>query len=255
MKIRMQKTLLMLLSVLIMLNITCCGNKGNEDTDANLGKEITLPHDSSYYEGTEKPVINIVDELEALGFRNINTIEDDKGINYFKVNSVKICKNNSKKFKSFKEGDVFYANNPIEIHYYGNAFEDGMIHKTDIFEFEKYIKNLEGIIWSNEHTVTEGISGYLGTLMNEDQTIHINLYANDLKEITSAYITTSSENIDIIKMFASYFNTEFIDQKETEKWLDESLIADKENNQIFGDAEFYISPQYDTERKLTITAL
>ena len=119
MKIRIQKTLLILLSVLIVLNITCCGNKGNEDTDTSLGKEITLPYDSSYYEGTEKPVINIVDELEALGFTNINTIEDDEGIYYFKVNSVKICKNNSKKSKSFKEGDVFYANDPIEIHYYG----------------------------------------------------------------------------------------------------------------------------------------
>ena len=164
--------------------------------------------------------------------------------------------NNSKKFKSFKEGDIFYANSPIEIHYYGNAFEDGMIHKTDIFELEKYIKNSEGITWSNEHNVTEGLSGYLGTLMNDDQTICIDLYANDLNEITSASITTSSENIDIIKMFASYFNTELIDQKETEKWLDESLSADKEEHtQTFGDAEFYISPQYDAERKLTITAL
>jgi len=220
-------------------------------TESSVEK-ITMPKASYYYTGHERPVGRIVAELEELGFTNIKTVEVEEGIYYFSVEELKIYPSEGSEGEHFDEGDVFNADSLIEVYYYGGPLEDGMIQETNIFEIEKKIKNSTGYVWSNDHSVIEGRTGYFGTLYCEEQDIWCDLYGNDLEEITTAKISVSKADFEFLITFASFFDTSLINSDDVIEWL-KNYSSQDDYSKVFGDADF--SLYYDETYTLYITAL
>ena len=233
-----------------------------ENNTTELSKEtesvqITMPHDSYFYTGNERPVGHIVSDLEELGFTNIATIAVDPGWFYYAVEDVKIYSADSDKMVHFDEGDIFPADALIEVYYYGGPMEDGMIQETNIFTIDQRLKSVEGYTWSSEHSVIEGRTGYLGDCYCKDKNIWVSLYGNDLEEITLASIDVFEEDYELLITFVSFFDTSLIDAEEVQQWIQEYNPENGSATKVFGDAEFSLHFGMENEDKysLYITAL
>lgn len=134
--------------------------------------------------------------------------------------------------------------------------EDGAIQGTNIFTIEKQIKSTTGYHWSDDHSVIEGRTGYLGTLLCEEKDIWCDLYGNDLEEITLASIDVFEEDFDLLITFVSFFDTNLIDTTIVQQWLKDNKSSN-ESSKIFGDAEFslFYGEADDNKYSLYITAL
>ena len=219
--------------------------------------QITMPHDSYFYTGNERPVGHIVSDLEKLGFTNIETIEVDPGWFYFAVEDVKIYSADSDKMVHFDAGDTFPADALIEVFFYGGPMEDGMIQEVNIFTIDQKLKRVEGYTWSSEHSVIEGRTGYLGDCYCEEKNIWVSLYGNDLKLITSANIDVFEADFELLITFASFFNTSLIDAEAVQQWIRDYNPENGSVSKVFGDAKFSLHFGMENEDKysLYITAL
>ena len=236
---------------------TVAENNTTEPSKETESVQITMPHDSYFYTGNERPVGHIVSDLEELGFSNITTIEVDPGWFFFAVEDVKIYSADSDKMVHFDEGDTYPADALIEVYYYGGPMEDGMIQETNIFTIEEQLRSIEGYTWSGDYSVIEGRTGYFGNCHCEDKNIWVSLYGNDLEEITSANIDVFEEDYELLITFTSFFNTSLIDAEEVQQWIQEYNPENGSATKVFGDAEFSLHFGMENEDKysLYITAL
>ena len=132
--------------------------------------------------------------------------------------------------------------------------EDGVIQDTNIFDIEKQLKSFSKYKWSEEHGVTEGRTGYFGTIYCEENDFWCDLYGNDLEEITSASLEVHKDDIDLLLTFCSYFETSLINYEEVETWINNYTADDGFVSKTFGDAEFHLN-EYEDIIELTIQAL
>lgn len=205
---------------------------------------IVMPHDEDYYKGSGKLSRKVVAELEDLGFTNIKTIEVEKGLYHFAVESVKIFEDSTDKYGSFKEGYAFPADALVEVHYYGSGpMEDGMIQETNIQVIEAALKSVNEYNWRNEYSLLqseinkEWISNCWNNEFNTD-TKYYELHAHEDLEIEFASFKTTDFDYDYLLFCASLFDTSLIDATEVQIWMQEFNIEDGVVEKTFGDAIF-----------------
>ena len=243
------KKLYMISLFLTLSLISGCGSSNEVPHDGSAEEatevqQIVMPYDEDYYTGSGKLSRKVVAELEGLGFTNIKTVEEEKGIYYFAVVDVEIFENNKDRNGSFKEGDAFPVDALVEVHYYGGGpMEDGMIQETNIQVIETALKSVDEFNWRNEYSLLQSeISGeWISNCWNNEfdtDTKYYELHAHEDLEIEYASFQTTDFDYDYLLFCASLFDTSLIDTTEVQIWMQEFNIGDRETEKTFGDAIF-----------------
>ena len=232
------------------LLFSACGTSSAENEVVDDGIQITMPYNDNYYTGSDWPVEIVVSEFEKLGFTNMTTIEEEQGMFYFSVESVEIFTNDSDKKGDFDEGDTFSSNDIVEIHYYGNHMEDGLINYTNAQIIEDSLKSNSNYNFWDDHSLTQSnINGdWSVSNRNNDYNTYTKSYdisAHKFLIVELASFATYDNDIDYLLYCASFFDTPYIDVDELQQWIKDFDTKDGYVTKVFGDTEFTLSYGWD----------